>query len=87
MKKIIAMIAILAILFCSLSACGKGTFEDGYEAGYDKGLKEGYETGYDDGLNSGYDEGFYAGYCAAGGSRSDAFIARWNGDDPTLPSQ
>ena len=88
MKKFTMMIAVL-ILVSILSACDKLTYEDGYEAGYEKGRIEGYQTGYgegyDFGRNGGYDTGYYDGYCAAGGELYEAYISRWNGDNPTLP--
>lgn len=63
MKKITAMIAVLAILCCFLSACGQPTYEDGYEEGHADGYLEGYDEGYDEGYEEGYDHGYdYAQY-------------------------
>ena len=72
MKKFIAIFAVL-LLALSLSACGKGTYEEGYEAGYKEGLMNGYQTG----LETGHDAGFYDGYLAAGGTKADAILAKY----------
>ena len=64
MKKITAMIAVLAVLFCSMSACGPRTYEDAYDEGYNDGYsdaefkmddkcQEWYDFGYDDGQRDG----------------------------------
>lgn len=63
MKKITAMIAVLAILLCSISACSQRTYEDGYEEGYADGYGEGFYEGRSEGYDEGYDHGYdYAQY-------------------------
>ena len=80
MKKVLAIIAVLIVLF-ALPVFATKNYEDGYESGYEAGLEEGrtkgYGAGYDSGRESGYDSGFYAGFTAAGGSRADAILARY----------
>ena len=76
MKRFIPIIAVL-FLALILSACGKGTYEEGYEAGYEEGRRNGYQTGQEEGHKSGYDRGYTDGYCAAGGSRADAILSKY----------
>ena len=70
MKKLTAIIAILILVLCSLSACGKETYEDGYADGYADGhfdaevemeyLMEDFLDDYDNGYDDGYEEVYNA---------------------------
>lgn len=60
MKKIIAILMIVAALLCG---CNKGeSVEDAYQRGYEDGLSAGYREGYEEGLDAGFDDGFQQGY-------------------------
>ena len=61
MKKLIAVIAVIAMALCSLSACELKPYEDDYDEGYSYG----WEAGYDAGWVAGYDEGYYEGIAEA----------------------
>lgn len=65
MKKLAVTIAILIFMLCSLSACGEGTYADGYDDGFEDGYSEGrwdalleHEDDYIRGYEEGYDEGY-----------------------------
>ena len=73
MKKHAAIFAVMILAVCFLSACGKGTYEEGYADGYDEGYSDaefemeylmedefldGYDIGYDDGYDEGSDDGW-----------------------------
>lgn len=52
MKKIISLIAVLALTVICLTACGepqKSEYDEGYDAGFEKGYGAGYEEGQADG--------------------------------------
>ena len=70
MKRYFFVIAVIAILICGLSSCGKSDYvrdqeakeeaiyQRGYEDGYDEGRYDGYEDGYDEGYFYGYEDGY-----------------------------
>lgn len=53
MKKIISLIAVLALTVICLTACGLEPYKSDYDEGYDYGYDYGYERGYEDGYEEG----------------------------------
>lgn len=72
MKRLIAIVASLALVICLLSCSYEGTYDEGYSDGYDDGYSDArfemeclIEEKYLDRYDTGYDNGYWDGYLEA----------------------
>lgn len=61
MKRYFFVIAVIAILICGLSSCGKSDYVRDQEAKEEAIYQRGYEDGYDEGYFYGYEDGYNDG--------------------------